>query len=80
MYFQRQYVEEGGLMSYEGSLAETWRRAAAQVDKILKGVNPAEIPIEQPMRFDFAVNMKTAQALGITFPHEILLQVTEVIQ
>ena len=59
---------------------EIWRRAAALVDKVLKGGNPADIPIEQPMTFDFVVNMKTAQALGITFPHEIMLQVTDVIQ
>jgi hypothetical protein len=50
------------------------------VDKILKGTKPADLPVEQPMFFDFVVNLKTAQALGITFPNEILLQVTEVIQ
>jgi putative ABC transport system substrate-binding protein len=56
------------------------RRAAYYVDRILKGARPADLPVEQPMTFDFVVNMKTAQALGITFPNEILLQVTEVIQ
>jgi putative tryptophan/tyrosine transport system substrate-binding protein len=80
MWDQRRFVDEGGLMAYEASAAETWRRAATYVDKILKGAQPAEIPIEQPMRFDFVVNLKTAQALGITFPNEILLQVTEVVQ
>ena len=59
---------------------ENFRRAAVYVDKILKGANPADLPIEQPMTFDFVVNLKTAQALGITFPNEIMLQVTEIIQ
>jgi putative ABC transport system substrate-binding protein len=80
IYPQRQFVEEGGLMAYTASQADTWQRVAVHVDKILRGANPADLPIEQPMRFDFVVNLKTAQALGITFPHEILLQVTEVIQ
>jgi putative ABC transport system substrate-binding protein len=55
-------------------------RAAYFVDRILKGTKPAELPVEQPMRFDFVLNLKTAQALGITFPPEIMLQVAEVIQ
>jgi putative ABC transport system substrate-binding protein len=76
----RQFPEAGGLMSYGPSIAELIRSAASQVDKILKGANPADLPVEQPMTFEFVVNMKTAQALGITFPREILLQVTEVIQ
>jgi putative ABC transport system substrate-binding protein len=80
MYQQRQFVDEGGLIAYAASLADLWRRAAVYVDKILKGANPADLPIEQPMTFDFVVNLKTAQALGITFPNEIMLQVTEVIQ
>jgi putative ABC transport system substrate-binding protein len=80
MYDQRQIVEEGGLMAYTASLTDRWQRTASHVDKILKGGNPAEIPFEQPTRFDFLVTLKTAQALGITFPHEIMLQVTEVIQ
>jgi putative ABC transport system substrate-binding protein len=80
MYSQRQFVDEGGLLAYAASLADLWRRAAVYVDKILRGTNPADLPIEQPMTFDFVVNMKTAQSLGITFPNEIMLQVTEVIQ
>jgi putative tryptophan/tyrosine transport system substrate-binding protein len=80
MYYQRQFVEEGGLMVYETSQAEIWRRAAAYVDKILRGTSPAEIPIEQPTRFDFVINLKTAQALGLTIPPHVLLQATEVIQ
>lgn len=80
MYYQRQFVNEGGLMSYEGSLVEIWRRAAFYVDKILKGAKPADLPVEQPREFEFVVNLKTARELGITFPEEIRLQVTEVIQ
>jgi putative tryptophan/tyrosine transport system substrate-binding protein len=77
----RPFAAAGFLMSYgAGALPEVARRAAAHVDKILKGTKPADLPVEQPMTFDFAVNMKTAQALGITFPNEIMLQVTEVIQ
>src|SRR6266513_2318796 len=72
-------VEAGGLMAYGPNRVDQYRRAAAYVDKILKGTKPADLPIEQPMRFDFVVNMKTAKELGITFPNEIMLQVTEVI-
>ena len=67
-------------MAYMGSIPELHRRAAYYVDRILKGTKPADLPVEQPMTFDFVVNMKTAAALGITFPSEIMLQVTEVIQ
>jgi putative ABC transport system substrate-binding protein len=77
---QREFVEAGGLMSYGPNYVANFRRVAVYVDKILKGANPADLPIEQPMTFDFVVNMKTAQALGITFPNDIMLQVTEVIQ
>jgi putative tryptophan/tyrosine transport system substrate-binding protein len=81
MYAQdRLDVEAGGLMYYAPSNAAGFRRAAYYVDRILKGTKPADLPVEQPMTFDFLVNLKTAQALGITFPNEIMLQVTEVIQ
>jgi putative tryptophan/tyrosine transport system substrate-binding protein len=80
MYAVRTFMDVGGLMSYGPDLAALHRRAAYYVDKILKGAHPTDLPVEQPMIFDFVVNLKTAQALGITFPHEILLQVTEVIQ
>jgi putative ABC transport system substrate-binding protein len=72
-------VRAGGLMSYGPSIAAMYHRTAYYVDRILKGAKPADLPVEQPMTFDFVVNLKTAQALGITFPNEILLQVTEVI-
>ena len=67
-------------MAYGPNLPDMYRRAATYVDKILKGAKPGDLPVEQPMRFDFVVNMKTARELGITFPNEIMLQVTEVIQ
>ena len=76
----REHVEAGGLMSYGQDLGELYRRAATYVDRILKGAKPTDLPVEQPMTFDFVVNLHTAQALGITFPNEIMLQVTEVIQ
>jgi putative ABC transport system substrate-binding protein len=80
MYESGEFITAGGLMVYQGSRRELHRRAAYCVDRILKGAKPADLPIEQPMTFDFVVNIKTAQALGITFPNEIMLQVTEVIQ
>jgi putative ABC transport system substrate-binding protein len=80
MYFRRELVEAGGLMAYSVSITGMFRRAAYYVDRILKGAKPADLPVEQPMRFDFVVNLKTARELGLTFPNEILLQVTEVIQ
>jgi putative tryptophan/tyrosine transport system substrate-binding protein len=67
-------------MYYGPNLVEQNRRVAYYVDRVLKGTKPADLPIEQPMTFDFVINLKTAHELGITFPNEILLQVTEVIQ
>jgi putative ABC transport system substrate-binding protein len=80
MYVLQEFVREGGLMSYApNGAAQTWR-AATFVDKILKGAKPADLPVEQPMRFDFIINARNAQALGLTIPHHVLLQATEVIQ
>jgi putative ABC transport system substrate-binding protein len=76
----REYTEAGGLMNYGPNLADLARRAATYVDKILKGAKPADLPVEQPMLFDFIVNLKTAEVLGLTIPERVLLQVTEVIQ
>ena len=74
------YVDVGGLISYGANLADLYRRAATYVDKILKGAKPADLPVEQPTRFDLAINLQTAQALGLTIPRQVLLQATEVIQ
>jgi putative tryptophan/tyrosine transport system substrate-binding protein len=76
----KEFVYVGGLLSMGVNLADLYRRSAHHVDKILKGANPADLPMQQPIQFDIGLNLKTAQALGITFPNEILLQVTEVIQ
>jgi putative ABC transport system substrate-binding protein len=80
MYFRRLFVDEGGLISYEPRLTDLYRRAAYYVDRILKGASPADLPIEQPMTFDCVINLRTAQALGLTIPQHVLLQATEVIQ
>jgi putative ABC transport system substrate-binding protein len=77
---RRSFAQAGGLMVYGPSIPASWHRAAYFVDRILKGTKPADLPIEQPMRFEFVVNMKTARELGITFPHEVALQITEVIE
>jgi putative tryptophan/tyrosine transport system substrate-binding protein len=80
IYNDRAWVQDGGLMGYGANPYAVIGRAAYYVDRILRGAKPSDLPVEQPMLFDFVVNMKTAQALGITFPNEIMLQVTEVIQ
>ena len=76
----REFAEAGGLIAYGTNSANLSRRAATFVDKILKGAKPADLPVERPMRFDLVINAKTAQALGLTIPQHVLLQVTEVIQ
>jgi putative ABC transport system substrate-binding protein len=73
----RRFTDVGGLMSYGPNLAEMWQRAAVYVDKILKGAKPADLPVEQPRELDFVINLKTAQALGVTIPQHVLLQATE---
>ena len=79
MYRDRPFVEAGGLMGYGANPYEPYRRLATYVDKILKGARPADLPVEQPMRFDFVINATTAHALGLTIPPHVLLQATEVI-
>ena len=80
MYIQREFVEAGGLISYGPNFPDLFRRAAGYVDKILRGANPAEIPVEQPTKFDFVINLTTAKALGLTVPETLLTRADEVIK
>jgi putative ABC transport system substrate-binding protein len=80
IYFRSEFVEDGGLMSYAASFTDMDRRAATYVDKILRGRTPADLPVEQPMKFEFVINLKAAKQIGLTIPPNVLVRADRVIR
>jgi putative ABC transport system substrate-binding protein len=80
MYFNREAVDAGGLMYYGADQAESYRRVAYFVDRILKGAKPADLPVEQPMKFELVFNLKTAKQIGLTIPQSLLYRADKVIK
>jgi putative tryptophan/tyrosine transport system substrate-binding protein len=80
IYPSTTFVEDGGLMSYAPDSVDNWRRAAIYVDKILKGAKPADLPVEQPKKFEFVINLKAAKQIGVTIPPNVLARATRIIR
>jgi putative tryptophan/tyrosine transport system substrate-binding protein len=80
IYFREDFVERGGLMSYGADEAETFKRVAAMIDKILKGAKPNDIPVEQSTKFELVINLKTAKQIGLTIPANVLARADRVIR